>query len=214
MGGGIEFYAGLLRSLRIELVLLSAVLFVAGLFAAPVVAEREIKLLLRYPLWIWRRIRCWLRPDDPFLKMVVIITCLNGTSLLVNIISGLFIVLPVLFAFLIGLHVGVIVMEETGGLTPLGMLLNPVAFLELPATWISLSLGMEIGLFQLRHFSFWGTLPLLRQGLVIYGTLILPLLLLAALTEVLLIKWGLRISTNHGERGASIDRENGHDASE
>jgi uncharacterized membrane protein SpoIIM required for sporulation len=199
----LEFYARMIRSLRAELVLFSALLFFAGLFFAPVVVEREIRSLLWYPLWIWRRVQHWIQPRDPFLKMMALIAFLNATSLLVNILSGLLGFLPFAFAFLVGLHVGVIVMKETAGRSLIGLLLNPVAFLELPATWISLSIGMELGLFQLHHFSLSKGLPFLRHGLIVYGTLILPLLLMAAFVEVLLTKWGLRAVTGTGEGGIS-----------
>lgn len=199
----LEFYARMIQSLRAELVLFSALLFFAGLFFAPVVVEREIRSLLWYPLWIWRRVQHWIQPRDPFLRMMVLIAFLNATSLLVNILSGLLGVLPFAFAFLVGLHVGVIVMKETARRSLIGLLLNPVAFLELPATWISLSIGMELGLFQLHHFSLSKVFPFFRHGLIVYGTLILPLLLMAAFAEVLLIKWGLRAVTGAGEGGSS-----------
>lgn len=200
---GFEFYASIIRSLRGELILFSALLFFGGLFSAPRVVEREIRPLLRYPLWIWRRIQHWLHPHDPFAKMVVIIYFLNATSLLANILSGLFVFLPFVFAYLVGLHVGVIVVEETGKWSLTGLLLNPVAFMELPATWISLSIGMELGLFLFHNFSLSGVLPLFCQGLLVYGTLILPLLLVAAFTEVLLIKWGLRLAKKEEEEELS-----------
>jgi len=203
MIGGFEFYSSMIRSLRGDLILFSALLFFAGLSSAPFVVEKEIRALLWYPLWIWHRIQHWLKPRDPFLKMMMTITFLNATSLLTNILSGLLVVVPFVFAFLVGLHVGVIVIEETGKWSLAGMLLNPVAFVELPATWISVSIGMECGLFLLHDFSFSGVFPLLRRGALVYGTLILPLLLVAAFTEVLLIKWGLRLGTRKGDGGGS-----------
>ncbi len=203
MMNGFEFYASMIRSLRGDLILFSALLFFAGLSSAPFVVEKETKPLLWYPLWIWRRIQRWLRPEDPFLKMMLIITFLNATSLLTNILSGLLVVVPFVFAFLVGLHVGVIVIEETGKWSLTGLLLNPVAFVELPATWISFSIGMEMGLSLLHNFSFSAVVPLLRRGVLVYGTLILPLLLVAAFIEVLLIKWGLRLATRKEEGGGS-----------
>ncbi len=193
MTGGFEFYGGIIRSLRGELILFSAVLFFGGLFSAPLVVEKEIRPLLWYPLRVWRRIQRWLNPHDPFIRLMVTIWFLNATSLLVNILSGLLVALPFVVAFLVGLHVGVIVVEETGTANLIAMLLNPVAFVELPATWISLSIGMELGLFLLNDFSLSRVFPLFYRGLLAYGTLILPLLLVAAFTEVLLIKWGLRL---------------------
>ena len=207
MVGGLEFYSGMIRLLKGELILLSALLFFAGLWLAPLVVERDIRPLLCYPLWIWRRVQHWIQPQDSFLRMIMIITLLNATSLLGNILSGLMGVLPFVFAFLVGLHVGVIVIKETNRWAPIAVILNPVAFLELPATWISLAIGMELGLFQLHHFSLSRVFPLLRQGLLVYGTLILPLLLVAAFTEVLLIKWGLRLSAKGQKVGSSNNND-------
>ena len=196
-----EFYACVIGSLRGELVLVAAVLFFAGLLSAPWVVHGKIRVLLWYPLWIWRHIQSWIEPRDSFLAMVLVILCLNATSLLVNVLSGLLGVLPFVFSCLVGLHVGVIVVEETGRLHPLGMLLNPVACLELPATWISLSLGIELGLFQLDAFSLGKALPLLGRGLFVYAVLIFPLLVIAAFLEVLLIKWGVKLAAvrEHGQ---------------
>jgi uncharacterized membrane protein SpoIIM required for sporulation len=206
---GLEFYASMLRSLRGDLILFSALLFFCGLFFAPVAVEREISPLLVYPRWIWTRIQRWLGPKDPFITMVLIIFSLNAISLFLNMVSGFLTVLPFVFAFLVGLHIGVIMAEQTGMWRPWGLFLNPVAFLELPLTWVSLSIGMELGLSQLHRFSLTDTFPFLRQGLVTYGMLILPLLLVAAFIEVVLIKWGLRL----GKRTEREDGSNGEDFS-
>ncbi len=196
---GFDLYTDAIGSLRGELILLAALLFFAGLVCSAVVVHKEISFLLWYPLWIWHRIQPWVRPRDPFMKMVLTIFCLNATSLLANILCGLLGVLPFVFAYLVGLHVGVIVVVETGRLNLLAMLVNPVALLELPATWMSLSLGMELGLFQLGALSLVKVFPLLCHGLSVYGLLILPLLLTAAFLEVFLIKWGLRVANLRGE---------------
>ncbi len=102
-----------------------------------------------------------------------------------------------------------IVIEETGRRSLIGILLNPVAFLELPATWISLSMGMELGLSLLNRLSLAEALPLLRRGLLVYGTLILPLLVAAALIEVSLIKWAWKIlkKRKDGEHSGRVDEE-------
>jgi hypothetical protein len=206
---GLDLYADAIGSLKGEFLLLAALLFFLGLMSSVVVVRRENKLLLWYPLWIWRCIQRWVRPRDPFIRMVVTIFCLNATSLLANILSGLLGVLPFVFAYLVGLHVGVIVVVETGRLNLVTMLLNPVAFLELPATWISLSLGMELGLVQIGALSAGEVFPLLRRSLSAYGLLIVPLLLAAAFLEVSVIKWGLRVaSRREKEEGVTEVHEN------
>jgi len=207
---GLDLYADAIGSLKGEFLLLAALLFFAGLASSVVVVHRENSFLLWYPLWIWRRIQHWVRPRDAFMRMVVTIFCLNATSLLANILSGLLGVLPFVFAYLVGLHVGVIVVVETGRLNFVAILLNPVAFLELPATWISLSLGMELGLSQIGVLSLGEVFPLLRYSLSAYGLLVVPLLVAAAFLEVSIIKWGLRLTSRRGEEEGFTEAQENH----
>ena len=183
--------------------LLAAALFFSGAFFAPIVVEKQIRPLLWYPLWIWKAIRRHVDPGAPFLRLWGLIFSLNSLSLFCNLVSGLFIVFPPLFAFLLGVHIAVICLKEVGNLRLFPLILNPVSLLELPAAWISLSLGMSLGReVYLRGYTI--ALSLFWRELTGYLFLVLPLLAVAALVEVSLIKaLGNRPMANSGLGGGS-----------
>jgi len=67
------------------------------------------------------------------------------------------------------------------------LILNPVSLLELPAAWISLSLGMSLGR-EVYLSGYTNALYLFRRELMGYLFLVLPLLAVAGFIEVWLIK--------------------------
>ena len=167
--------------------LLAAVLFFSGVFCAPIVVRRELRLLLWYPLWIWGLIKRHIDLGAPFLKLWALIFSLNSFSLFCNLVSGFSIILPLLFAFLLGIHITVIALKEMGKLRLVFLIFNPVSILELPAAWISLSLGMRFGR-DLYLSKYANVLFLFERNLMGYLFLVLPLLAIAGFIEVSLIK--------------------------
>ncbi len=183
----------------------SAVLFFAGVAVSYPVAKREVSLLTAYPLWIWKRVHESISPDDPWLKLFVFLLTFNATSLLVNFLSGFFVILPPVFAFLLGLNIGVISVEEAGA-TGLGaMLLNPVAWLELPAAWVSLAIGTQLGI-ATASGGLSGALAVFPELAEVYLYIVLPLLLAAALLEATLIRI-LGGGMENEERGGEPSRD-------
>jgi hypothetical protein len=167
--------------------LVAAALFFSGVFFAPIAVEKELGLLLWYPLWIWRMIKRYVDPGTPFSRLWALIFSLNSLSLFCNLVSGLFIVLPPLFSFLLGTHIAVICLKEMGKVRLFALILNPVAVFELPAAWISLSLGMSLG--RGLYLKGYGTvLSLFEHHLMGYFLVVLPLLAIAGFIEVSLIK--------------------------
>ena len=183
----VSIYRNLWGLIDGEFFLLAAVLFFSGAFFAPIVVKKQIRLLLWYPLWIWRVIKRHVDPSAPFLRLWALIFSLNSLSLFCNLVSGLFIIFPPLFAFLLGVHIAIICLKELGSLRLLSLILNPVSLLELPAAWISLSLGMSLGR-EVYLSGYTNALYLFRRELMGYLFLVLPLLAVAALVEVSLIK--------------------------
>lgn len=169
------------------LFLLAAALFFLGVFFAPIVVKKEIGPLLWYPLWIWRVIKRHIDPGAPFLRLWALILSLNSLSLFCNLVSGLFIVLPLLFSFLLGAHIAIISLKEMGRLRLFFLILNPVSLFELPAAWMSLSFGMSLGR-ELYLNGYANVFFLFRRELMGYLFLVLPLLAIAGLIEVSLIK--------------------------
>ena len=169
----------------------SAVLFFAGFFASYPVVKRDVSLLTAYPLWLWNRVRERISPDDPWPRLFVLLLSFNATSLLVNFVSGFFVVLPPLFAFLLGLNIGVISFEEAGAAGLAAVFVNPVAWLELPAAWVSLAIGAQLGLEAVSSgpTDAVAAFPALAE---VYAYVVLPLLVAAALLEATMIRLAAR----------------------
>lgn len=166
----------------------SAVLFFAGYISAYPVTKWEVSVLTWYPLRVWRRVREAVSPTDPWSKLFVFLLAFNATSLLVNFLSGFLVVLPPVFAFLLGMNVGVISVEEAGAAGLVALLVNPVAWLELPAAWVSLAIGTQLGL-QVVSDGMSGAFSLLPELAEVYVYLVLPLLIAAALLEATMIRF-------------------------
>jgi uncharacterized membrane protein SpoIIM required for sporulation len=169
----------------------SAVLFFAGFFASYPVVTRDVSLLTAYPLWLWNRVRERISPDDPWPRLFVLLLSFNATSLLVNFVSGFFVVLPPLFAFLLGLNIGVISLEEAGAAGLAAVFVNPVAWLELPAAWMSLAIGAQLGLEAVSSGPA-GAVAAFPSLAEVYACVVLPLLVAAALLEATLIRLAAR----------------------
>ncbi len=167
--------------------LVSAACFVSGYVAAYPVARFDVEVLTWYPLWVWRKVKEAIDPDDPWLKLFVFLFTFNSVSLLANFLSGFLVVLPLVFAVLLGLNIGVIAMEEAGGWGLFAMTaLNPVAWIELPAAWTSLAIGFQLAetLLERGVGAAAAEFPALAE---VYLYVVLPLLLAAALLESTLI---------------------------
>jgi len=183
-------YHTLLSQIDFNLFLLSAGLFFAGLIFSIIVVKRDITFLLRYPLWIWNKLKALLQKQPSFLKLFLLIFFFNSCSLLFNIISGFGVALPYLFAFITGMNVGIIGYKEGGIKALFVMFFVPHAILELPAAWLSTTLGMQLGRELLIKTSNTGDVFIL--SLTIYLQIIIPLLLTAALIESALIHFSLK----------------------
>ena len=181
-------YFNILKFIELELFGLSCLLFCIGLILSYYIYKKQIKIFLFYPLWIWKLIKKYLKPESHFLKIFFMIFCLNSISLLGNLFSGFFIILPYIFAILLGINLGVILQKETGVLNFLTIFLNPVSFFELPAAWISLSLGMKIALSLYPKFIFSHAIEIFIKSFNVYFFVIIPLLIISGIIETILIK--------------------------
>jgi len=165
----------------------SAVLFFVGYVASYPVTKFEVRVLTWYPLRLWRHVREAVSPDDTWLKLFVFLLSFNATSLLVNFLSGFSVVLPPGLAFLLGMNVGVISVEEAGAEGLLALLVNPVAWLELPAAWVSLAVGTQLGL-EVASGGLSGALSVFPELAEVYAYVVLPLLVVAAFLEAGMIR--------------------------
>ncbi len=191
-------YYGVLKMIDLRLFVLSGLLFLIGVIVSPWVVKNNVRVLPRYPMWIWKLIQTYFNPQDHSLKLFLFIFFLNSTSLLCNVLSGFLIVAPILFALFLGMHVGIIVFKETGRWGLSTIFLNPVSVFELPAAWISLSAGMEIGISFYGDFMVSHVLDASWKGLQVYGFVVIPLLVISGLIEITIIKMSLGKLPNRG----------------
>ncbi len=181
-------YSDILRIIDIKLTALSCALFCLGLFLSLWVVKKKLRIFLFFPLWIWRLVKRYLSPNDHFLKIFLFIFFLNSISLFANLVSGFLLGLPLIFAILLGINIGIIILTETGRLDYIAIFLNPVSLFELPAAWISLSMGIKISISLYPNFVFWSALQMFYKGLYVYFLVIIPLLIISGLIEAALIK--------------------------
>ena len=172
------------------LLLISVFLFFMGLICSIPVVKKEIHFLLRYPLWIWNKLKIFLQKQPSFLQLFLLIFFFNSFSLLFNIVSGFGVILPFFFSFLIGMNVGIIGYNEGGLKALFGMFLAPHAIFELPAAWFSTTLGMQIGREILINPD--NVEKIFQHSLNFYVQIIIPLLLIAGLIESALIRFFLK----------------------
>ena len=94
------------------------------------------------------------------------------------------------------------------------LILNPVSLFELPAAWISLSLGMDLGK-ELYLSKYANVLHLFGREVMGYLLLVLPMLAVAGFIEVSLIKVlgkgsiidsGFDGEKGQGQNGKSYDK--------
>ena len=178
-------FSDLTEHLNFGYIFLISLLFLAGIYAAPAVVERDIRWLLRYPRWVAGKLEYFFKLKKGFFGTFVIILVLNNISLFSGFLSGFLVVLPLIFAFLTGLHISVIGYDMMGWKGIWHMLVNPVAWLEFPAAWLSLSLGLRLGLAVVTPEA--SPTALFGQLLPLYFKYVFSLLLLAALIETIMI---------------------------
>lgn len=86
------------------------------------------------------------------------------------------------------MNVGIIGLKEEGGRGLMAIFLNPVSFFELPAAWISVSIGMELGVSLYPDLIFSQAVALFWKILPVYIFVVIPLLVISGLVEITMIK--------------------------
>jgi hypothetical protein len=178
----------LFEKLHFTYIFLAAFLFLAGIYFAPNIVEKNVKWLLVYPRWVARLMEKYFKASWQFLPIFLIILFLNNLSLFTGFLSGFFIIIPFIIAFLTGFHVAVIGYDLMGWQGIWHLLVNPIAWLEFPAAWISFGMG-----FRLAHTI---VMESFAEGGKIFQTLfplyikyVLVLLIIAAIVESFFIRW-------------------------
>jgi len=173
---------------------ISAVLFLVGINTGPVVVEKNIRWLMAYPLKMKRLMEKYFKTKRAFLILFLIIFSLNNLSLFTSFLSGFLVILPPVAAFITGLNVSIISFELMGWQGIWQILVNPVAWLEFPAAWLSFALGFRLA----QSVTIGGGLSNAVDEFVIllpiYFKFVFTLLILAALLEAALIVFAEKIN--------------------
>jgi hypothetical protein len=179
----------LLEQLHFAYIFLAALLFFLGIYLAPIIVEKKINWLLIYPRWVAKLIERYFSVRWGFIPLFLIILVLNNLSLFSGFLSGFTLILPFIMAFLTGLHVAIVGYDIMGWQGIWQLLVNPVAWLEFPAAWISFGMGIRISTTLLNTKSFPATFQYFQNLLPLYFKYVFFLLIIAALLESGLIIW-------------------------
>lgn len=182
-------FIDLFEILHFTYIFIAALLFLMGIYLAPIIVEKKINWLLIYPRWVAKIIEKYFSPRWGLIPLFLIILLLNNLSLFGGFISGFSLILPFLFAFLTGLNVAIVGYDILGWQGIWHLLVNPVAWLEFPAAWISFAMGIKISAEIVDSKSFLRAFPLFENLLPLYFKYVFVLLVIAAILESGLIIW-------------------------
>ncbi len=189
-----EMFTELFEAINYTYIFISAVLFLAGVYTGPTVVENNVRLLMAYPLWMKHKMEKYFQSNKAFMVLFLIIFSLNNLSLSISFLSGFLVILPPIAAFLTGLNVSIISFEMLGWRGIWQILVNPVAWLEFPAAWLSFAMGFRLAETMLVNGSLEMTVDKFNALLPIYFKYVFTLLLLAALLESALIVFAEKIN--------------------
>ncbi|MBN1348772.1 stage II sporulation protein M [candidate division KSB1 bacterium] len=161
----------------------SVLLFFAGLASAPLVIKKNIALLIKYPEWVYSVLKRYLEREKGFFSLFKLIFTLNALSLFLDFVSGWGVVFPFLLAYLTGLNIAIIAYKMGGSTGIITLILNPVAFFELPAAWFALTFGMQLSRVIWSGDGLAAVATQFKSGLDGFMYLTIPLLLLSGIIE-------------------------------
>jgi len=166
---------------------LSAILFTLGLLLTDFVLERNIRWLISYPNWVYRKIENWLDQFSSRLLIFSFILVFNSLNMMLGFVSGFLVIVPFILVVWTGLNIGTILRQSIGEGSFWLIFVNPVSVFELPAAWISFSLGIEMGMIYLTGRPFQAMVVVFQERLSVFIWLVLPLLVIAGIIESTMI---------------------------
>ncbi len=168
---------------------LAAILFLIGVVLADSVIERNIRWLIAYPSWMYQKVEKLLDRFSGMFFLFFFIFVFNSLNLFLGFAAGFLVVLPFILAIWTGLNIGIILRQTIENGSILMLFLNPVALVELPAGWISFSLGIETGMHYFVTNEFSALKPVFMDRIPVFGLIVLPLLAIAGLIESAMIRY-------------------------
>ena len=185
----LEDFIHSLTMLNGHLIALISVLFFLGILLTDIVLEKNIGWLIAYPNWIYHKIEYVVQKFNGMLFIFVFIFVFNSINLFFGYVSGFLVILPYVLVIWTGLNVGIVVRQTIQEESFLYLFLNPIALFELPAVWISFSLGMEVGIHLIFTKQFNTMQQIFLDRLSVFYLIVLPLLSISALIESGMIRF-------------------------
>jgi hypothetical protein len=191
----IKSFLEVFQVINTQIFIVSVLLFFIGYAIAPTAYYKKIKWLTAYPFYIIKLMNQFFKKQHHPLKVFIILFSLNVTSLLLNLLSAWGIILPFIFILYMGLNIGIVMYHTLEGRFYYLGLLNPVAILELPAAWLSITMAVQFSMIHFFHVTY---LPVVEFFLYLKYFLftVVPLLLIAGILETILIVIAVKKSNN------------------
>jgi hypothetical protein len=190
-------FSELFEAINYTYFFVSAVLFLVGINTGPIVVEKNIQWLMAYPLLMKRLMDRYFKTKRAFIILFFIIFILNNLSLFTSFLSGFLVVLPPFAAFVTGLNVSIISFELMGWKGIWQILVNPVAWLEFPAAWLSFAMGFRLAETIITRHSFHFAIDEFTFLLLMYFKYVLTLLFIAALLEAAMIVFAEKLNNGN-----------------
>jgi len=185
----IQSFFEVFKIINTQIYIISILLFFVGYTIAPSAYYKKIKWLTAYPFFVIKLMDTFLLKKHHALKILLIIFFLNSISLFLNLISAWGILLPFVLILYMGINIGVVMYHSLEGKFYYLALLNPVAILELPAAWLSITMAIQFSLTNFLQVSYIPSIGFAKYVDYYFYTII-PLLLLAAIIETIMIVKG------------------------
>jgi len=193
----IQSFLEVFSVINTQIIIVSILLFFVGYAIAPTAYYKKIKWLTAYPFFIIKLMDAFFKKKHHPLKIFFIIFFLNTFSLFFNLISAWGVVLPYLFVVYMGINIGVVMYHSLEGKFYYMGLLNPVAIIELPAAWLSITMAIQFSLKNFMKISFLPKLGFTDYVNYFLATII-PLLFFAGIIETILIVKGKKNENSIG----------------
>jgi len=188
---------------HLSLATLSALLFAAGIMLSIPVIRMNTGWIKAFPLWVFRKALRLLGDQPTIFRMTLVIFLFNGTAMFVYLSTGLVPLIPMIIALLTGFNVAVIfssageLADQTEAGRPSSSQWIPgpavtivctilVLALELPCFWYSIAMGISMGQELLAGGNSYADLLAVRGR--VYGGVIVPILLVSAISEAIAVR--------------------------
>ncbi len=188
----------MLKLLDIKGIILSIILFLLGYILAGYIYQKKIKFLLAYPLWFTEVVKkFFIEKHISFILLILLIFSFNSLSIFTLLISAFIKALPIILVLWLGINLGVSIFHLNKGEKYYLMLFNPVAVMELTATFITASASLQYNFNSKLNITSILKPIYFKDSIDIYIKFVLPILFISATVESALIIILKRFDSNN-----------------